>query len=138
MMSDTGYYELDCLPLSSCQLCQRLYLRRGAEFYTNIYSVDAKGNGAGGAFTTVLDVELFWDGLLGGALLPGSGVDQMLVLQSRGDHSSYGYGVWLEKRQDGGYTPYFQGSDPGVSFLSRYDTERDICITLVSNRGCNV
>ena len=66
-MPHTGYYELDRLPPN----CANSYIydeqRKG--YYTNIYSVDVKGTGAGGAFTTIADVENFWGHLLGGTVL---------------------------------------------------------------------
>ncbi len=56
-------------------------------YYTNIYSVDAKSD---------------------------------LEFSSESDsdsESEYGYGLWLDKKEDGNYMPYFQGCDPGVSFI---------------------
>ena len=56
-MLNTGYFEFDRLP----EKCANAYIYDDVqqEFYTNIYSVDAKGSGAGGAFTTVLDIDHF-------------------------------------------------------------------------------
>ncbi|HET7839930.1 MAG TPA: epoxide hydrolase, partial [Rectinemataceae bacterium] len=51
---------------------------------------------------------------------------------------SYGYGLWLRPASDGRFTPYFQGSDPGVSFLSSHDPSTGRTITLVSNLGDDV
>lgn len=36
------------------------------------------------------------------------------------------------------FSPYFQGCDPGVSFLSAHDLKKDITVTLVSNYCDNV
>jgi CubicO group peptidase (beta-lactamase class C family) len=66
-MFNTGYYELDRLPAKCAN--SYIYDESRKEYYTNIYSVDVKGTGAGGAFTTVPDVEKFWDKLLNGKLL---------------------------------------------------------------------
>ena len=67
-MRDTGYFELDRLPAG----CANNYIYDGASnsYRTNIYSVDAKGTGAGGAFVTVPDIIRFWEGLTDGKLLP--------------------------------------------------------------------
>ena len=48
-MNNTGYYELDRLPAK----CANSYIYDNVrnEYYTNIYSVDAKGTGAGGELT---------------------------------------------------------------------------------------
>jgi CubicO group peptidase (beta-lactamase class C family) len=135
-MVNTGYYELDRLPAK----CANAYIydTQRKEFYTNIYSVDAKGTGAGGAFTTVIDVEKFWDNLLNGKLLPLDLLREMLSLQSSDDDDYYGYGIWLEKTKEGTLEPWFQGCDPGVSFLSSYDRNQKINITIISNTGNDV
>lgn len=54
-----------------------------------------------------------------------------------GDARCYGYGIWL-REQNGIYFPYFQGSDPGVSFISSYKKETETVVTLVSNYGDDV
>jgi CubicO group peptidase (beta-lactamase class C family) len=135
-MLDIGYYELDRLP-ANCASAY-IYDETRQEYYTNIYSVDAKGTGAGGAFTTVLDIDKFWQGLLKGKLISSRSVDEMFSLQSGDGDDHYGYGIWLKQTAENTYQPYFQGSDPGVSFVSSYDREKNLSITLVSNFGQNV
>ncbi len=133
-MRSTGYYELDRLP-ARCAANYILDARDGS-YRTNIYSVDAKGTGAGGAFTTAQDVRSFWTHLLAGRLLSPDMTEAMLSNHS-GEARCYGYGIWLDAKGEA-CTPYFQGSDPGVSFLSRYDRERDLLITLMSNYADDV
>lgn len=127
-MADTGYFELDMLPAR----CANSYIwddsRSG--FRTNIFSVDAKGTGAGGAFTTVGDVARFWDALLKHRLLSPEMTAQMMQPQAGG---CYGYGLWIE---DG--RPHFEGCDPGVSFMSSCDAGTGTVLTLVSNFGDDV
>ena len=137
-MLNTGYYELDRLP-SKCANSY-IYDKNRNEYYTNIYSVDVKGTGAGGAFTTVPDIEKFWDNLLSGNLVSNDLLKEMLSLQINDDDDNnyYGYGIWLEKTKEGTLEPWFQGCDPGVSFLSSYDRNKNINITIVSNIGNNV
>lgn len=138
-MGDTGYYELDRLPAK----CASSYIYDGAtdSYRTNIYSVDAKGTGAGGAFITVPDIARFWEGLLNGKLLSPGMVSRMLRRQSgEGADAAegyYGYGVWILDRGEFDI-PYFQGCDPGVSFLSEYHPGKNILTVLVSNYGDNV
>lgn len=135
-MHHTGYYELDRLP----ENCANSYIWDTARraYYTNIYSVDVKGTGAGGAFTTVQDVERFWNALLGYKLLSKEMTEEMLRVQVQNEtEDSYGLGMWMKKKPDG-YIPYFTGSDPGVSFISLYDREKRESRTLVSNDGDNV
>jgi CubicO group peptidase (beta-lactamase class C family) len=135
-MEDTGYYELDRLPAK----CANSYIfdEISKEYYTNIYSIDVKGTGAGGAFTTVIDVEKFWDNLLSGKLLSENLLNEMLSRQSNGGDDYYGYGIWLEKTKTGELEPMFQGSDPGVSFVSSYNRKNKLNITIISNTGNNV
>lgn len=134
-MNDTGYYELDRLP----ERCASSYIfdKHKKEWYTNIYSVDAKGTGAGGAFTTVPDVSRFWNGLFGGKLLYKEMLKDMLSIQSYSDDKYYGYGIWLARQPDGSFAPYFEGCDPGVSFVSSRSADGTI-ITVASNKGQNV
>jgi len=130
-MIDTGYYELDRLPAK----CANAYIldNQTQQYYTNIYSVDAKGSGAGGAFTTVFDIEKFWRGLRYSSIITSQSFSMMTSPQV--DSQEYGYGFWLSK---GNLSPFFQGSDPGVSFISSYDNNENLSVTLVSNLGQNV
>lgn len=134
-MSDTSYFELDRLP----ERCANSYIRdpkRGG-FYTNIYSVDVKGTGAGGAFTTVWDIARFWRGLFSGAVISDLMLRNMLSLHARGDDEFYGLGIWLKKLGEGRFMPQFEGCDPGVSFIS-CRMEDGTVVTAVSNMGQNV
>ena len=136
-MDATGYYEMDRLPAG----CANNYIwdEKKQQYYTNIYSVDAKGTGAGGAFTTVDDIARFWDNLLSFQLLSKEMTNSMLSIQSGNEEDGwYGYGVWLRREEDGSLSPYFQGSDPGVSFISMYQRVEKLLITLVSNYEDNV
>ena len=133
-MRDTGYFELDQLPAR----CANHYIFDEPQktWRTNIFSVDAKGTGAGGAYATVGDICRFWQGLRSGKLLSPAMTRNMLSHHS-GDEDGYGYGVWL-RRSPGGLIPYIQGCDPGVSFLSACDAARDRVAVWVSNYGDDV
>lgn len=135
-MFNTGYYELDRLPGNCAN--SYIYDKEREEYYTNIYSVDVKGTGAGGAFTTILDINKFWINLLDAKLISNKMLEEMLSVQSGAESEHYGCGIWLSKEKDNTYTPYFQGLDPGVSFISSYDRVNNLSITAVSNFGCNV
>jgi len=87
-MSDTGYFELDRLP----ERCANSYIpdgRRGG-YHTNIYSVDAKGTGAGGAFTTVRDVQRFWTALRENRLLKKPTAESMVTIHADLGDEQYG------------------------------------------------
>lgn len=133
-MTSTGYYELDRLPAR----CATNYIfdKNKNEYRTNIFSVDAKGTGAGGAFTTINDIKHFWENLLNGKLISSRMLNEMLKNQS-GDEECYGYGIWL-KKDDVDFIPYFQGCDPGVSFITSYDVKKKLMVILMSNYGDNV
>jgi len=51
------------------------------------------------------------------------------------DNGEYGFGFWLDKTD---HFPYFQGSDPGVSFISSYDAEKRLIITIACNLGQDI
>jgi len=135
-MFNTRYYELDRLPAKCAN--SYIYDHNRNEYYTNIYSVDVKGTGAGGAFTTINDIEKFWDNLINGKLISSNLVNEMFSLQSSYEDDYYGYGIWLEKTNEGSFEPWFQGSDPGVSFITSYNRSKNINITIMSNIGNNV
>lgn len=139
-MSSTGYYELDRLPANTAN--HYIYCEETGGFRTNIYSVDVKGSGAGGAFTTVMDAIRFWERLIHCKFFSKELTAEMLRRQS-GDGADpeegyYGYGVWIIEDERQGSIPYFQGCDPGVSFLSEYNPNNHIISVLVSNYGDNV
>lgn len=133
-MVHTGYYELDRLP-AKCA-ANYIYDKERRQYRTNIFSVDAKGTGAGGAFTTVHDIKLFWNCLMSEQLIGKEMKDKMLTNHS-GEGQCYGYGIWLKKNGNT-FMPYFQGSDPGVSFISSYDDSKELLMVLVSNYGDDV
>lgn len=139
-MNGTGYYELDKLPPKCAN--NYIYCPETNDFRTNIFSVDAKGTGAGGAFITVKDIISFWKHLIGGTLLSKEMVSKMFSKQS-GDgvdveEGYYGYGVWIIDNPNGKDFVYFQGCDPGVSFISEYNPNNGMISVLVSNYGDNV
>jgi CubicO group peptidase (beta-lactamase class C family) len=135
-MINTGYYELDRLPAKCAN--SYIYDKDKKEYYTNIYSVDVKGTGAGGAFTTIIDIENFWRNLLEGKILSKNTLEEMISVQSNFGNDYYGYGIWLEKTGEGTFEPWFQGRDPGVSFISSYNRNKGENITIISNTGNNV
>lgn len=139
-MKSTGYYELDRLPAKCAN--NYIYCADTNDFRTNIFSVDVKGTGAGGAFITVKDIINFWRGLIEGKLVSKELVAKMLSKQS-GDgvdpeEGYYGYGVWIIDNSKGKDIAYFQGCDPGVSFISEYNPNNGVISVLVSNYGDNV
>lgn len=132
-MSSSGYFELDRLP----KKCANAYVYDAdtKAYFTNIYSVDVKGSGAGGAFLTAEDVEKFWLALLNDQLISADMRKEMFSYQSGNENEKYGYGVWLKKDAN---APFFQGCDPGIAFISRYHSETNSIVTILSNNEHNV
>ena len=139
-MDSTGYFELDRLPAKCAN--NYIYCGETKDYRTNIFSVDAKGTGAGGAFITVKDIVKFWKGLTGGRLLSSETVSKMFSKQngtgSDPEEGWYGYGMWILDAPQGKDIPYMQGCDPGVSFISEYDPNSGTISVIVSNYGDNV
>lgn len=139
-MKSTGYYELDKLPPKCAN--SYIYCADTNDYRTNIFSVDAKGTGAGGAFIAVKDIVSFWTNLQEGNLISKAFVSDMLRKQSGdgvdAEEGYYGYGVWIIDNPKGRDIAYFQGCDPGVSFISEYNPNNGLISVLVSNYGDNV
>ena len=139
-MDTAGYFELDRLPAKCAS--NYIYCPDTKDYRTNIFSVDAKGTGAGGAFVTLKDVVHFWETLTAYQLLSEEMTEQMFTKQS-GDGTDpeegwYGLGVWLIDHPAGKDYVYFQGCDPGVSFISEYNPNNGMISAAVSNYGDNV
>lgn len=124
-MKDTGYFEMDRLP-ARCAYAY-IYDEARGDYRNNIYSVDVKGTGAGGAFTTADDVEKFWKTLSSGKIISKEMFHEMKKPQ--GKASFYGYGLWILDSD----TPCFKGSDPGVNFYTSFDLKEERIITILSN-----
>ena len=88
------------------------------------------------------DIVKFWNGLLDNKLISQGLISKMFSKQS-GDGTDeeegyYGYGVWVIDNPEGKDYAYFQGCDPGVSFISEYNPNNGIISVMVSNYGDNV
>lgn len=131
-MKHTGYYELDRLPMN----CANAYIWDSitSSYYTNIYSIDAKGSGAGGAFTNPSDIHKFWDALVNHRILSASMTEKMLEKHQKVGDWGYGLGVWLDEHQQ----PMMIGEDPGAAFVSLYNRQTNQEITIISNMQENV
>jgi CubicO group peptidase (beta-lactamase class C family) len=123
-MRDTDFLRSDDLPADAALG----YLPDGR---TNVFALPVRGNGDGGAYTTLADVRRFWDALFGGRLVDPKWVDRMTAPQSAGppEHRmSYGYGCWLDDA-----AVVLDGGDHGVSFRSVFDRSSGSCCTVIAN-----
>ena len=134
-MCGTGYFESDRLPGN----CANAYMRdrRTGEMCTNVFAVDAKGTGAGGAFTSVVDMDRFWRALYSGKIISKDILTVATTVHAEDGDAHYGLGFWLNDRGNG-YIPSLEGCDPGVCFMSEYDPSTQTVATAVSNYGDNI
>lgn len=130
---DTAYLRTDSLP--GRVAVGYLYAPHHADaLRTNALHLPVRGNGDGGAFTTVADMAAFWAALVGGRVLPPALVRAMATPTSdtaaTGGRHRYGLGVWLAAEGDGlGVVGY----DAGVSFRSVHRPSSGLTWTVVSN-----
>lgn len=130
-MDRTGYYELDKLPDNTA--CAYIKEADG-RYHSNIFSIDAKGSGAGGAYSTVWDLNKFWHGLFSGKILKPETVQNMLQPYASLEGHQYGLGVWLDED----LKPFVVGVDPGALSQSWYDPNTNTQITIISNFDDNI
>jgi len=126
-MSDTAYLRSDELP------------GRAAVGYlgddsprTNVHHLPVRGNGDGGAYSTVADIAAFWRALLGGRIIPPRWVAEMVRPRSDVPAISrrYGLGLWLHESSE---IVLLDGYDAGVSFQSSHDPGTGTTRTVISN-----
>lgn len=126
IMPNTGFYFLDNLPKN----CANGYV---GIMKTNIYMLPIVGGGDGGLFTSTNDMFKFWNSLLSGDIVNDDLVEEILKPHAKEDDDSfYGLGMWLSKRSDN-LTAYIVGQDPGVSFYSGHDFNKNVTFNILSN-----
>jgi hypothetical protein len=127
-MHATAFLRSDALPKDAALG----YVLVDGQWLSNVFHLPVRGNGDGGAFTTVDDVHRLWTALLDGQIVSETTVSEMLRPRSdrSEDGESYGLGVWLDL--DSGAVQLV-GSDAGVSFASLHDPQRRITYTVIAN-----
>lgn len=129
-MNDSGYFRMDQLP----ERTAIGYVGNDDHWKTNIYSLPIVGGPDGGAYTTVYDFVKFWDALMGNRLLSKQLTEKMLhphIKDSEFIH--YGYGVWIEIRNNEIFKYFVMGSDPGVVMQSSYYPESKAEVHILAN-----
>ena len=123
-MASSGFFRTDDLPSGTALG----YLKSGD---TNIENLPVRGNGDGGVFLTVGDIDRFWEAFAAGRLLGDGLRDQMVTPhQDAGSGNHYGWGIWLNAD---GSAWSMEGMDAGVSFRSTHVPDRGLTFTVVSN-----
>lgn len=140
-MADSGFFSMDALPPRTAYGYTPI---NEHEWRTNFYEVPIVGGSDGGAFVTVGDMEKFWMALMDRKLISDAMLGQMLAphisTQEQESHYGYdfgsdrhyGYGIWIEQKEDAQYY-HMLGGDPGVGFYSGLYTAQNIQVTLMGN-----
>lgn len=115
-MTRTDFLRSDELPADAAIG----YVRVGGAWRSHVLHLPVVAGGDGGAYTTVADMERFWDALLGGRILPPD-----LLAEATTPHATtadgayaYGLGLWLPPEAPG--VVQLEGEDAGVSFWSAH------------------
>ncbi len=127
-MKATAFLRSDALPKDAALG----YVLVDGQWLSNVFHLPVRGNGDGGAFTTVDDVHRMWAALLGGQIVSEAMVSEMLHPHTdRSEHGmSYGLGVWLDLERG---AVQLLGSDAGASFASFHHPERRITFSVTAN-----
>jgi CubicO group peptidase (beta-lactamase class C family) len=121
MLRDTAYLRTDRLPGRAALG----YLDDDpSSLRTNLLHLPVRGNGDGGAFTTVADVHRLWDVVLGGQVVSTESVERMTT----GDELGLGF---LLGGGDGRLR--LEGYDAGVSFMSVHRPADQLTWTVIAN-----
>ncbi len=130
-MADSGYYAFNQLPENTA--CGYKKMVNGVS-ETNIYNLPIRGASDGGAYTTVNDLNKLWQALFANRVLSEKLAAEFLTPHVIIDGPiEYCYGVYVSKFK-GVDMFYFVGGDAGVGFDCRYIPEKEIQITIISNK----
>lgn len=124
-MTSTTFHRMDQLPGTAAIG----YLPDGR---SNVLHLPVRGNGDGGAFSTVADFRSFWAALFAGRIVGPDRVAQLVAPHSTTPDEGlrYGLGFWLAAR---GPMVLLVGGDAGVSFVSEHDPASGRTSTVVTN-----
>ncbi len=128
-MTETGFFRSDQLPADTALG----YLEDGR---TNIFHLPVIGAGDGGAYTTLDDLDRFWDALLEGSIVSPAAVEQMTSpVSTYEDDVGYGLGFWVST--DGDHV-WLEGMDAGVSLVSGFRRSNGLRYSVLSNTSSGV
>lgn len=125
-MRQTAFLRLDRLPVSAA-----VGYLPGQGWRSNEQMVPARGGGDGGIYSTLEDLACFWRALYAGQIVPPALLGEALRVQHGvPGQRSYGLGFWLTPEPP---AAYLEGSDPGISFRSRFEPGRGLLYSVLSN-----
>ncbi|MDQ0218756.1 class C beta-lactamase-related serine hydrolase [Peribacillus cavernae] len=133
-MRDSGYFSLDNLPKNTAY--GYIDNEEDGTWRTNVFSIPIKGGADGGAFITAPDMMKLWEGLFNHELLSEAYTNALLNphIAVKGE-AYYGYGIWINKRNNNIFKYHVIGYDPGVSFHSSVYPDLGIKLVVPSNKG---
>lgn len=99
---------------------------------SNVFHLPVLGNGDGGIYTTLDDVDALWGALFGGQVVSATTLAEMLRPRSHDDSGTrrYGLGFWLHPSND---TVVLEGADAGVSCRAAHRPSTGTAFTVLSN-----
>ncbi|MGM0837202.1 MAG: serine hydrolase domain-containing protein [Bacillota bacterium] len=132
-MKGSGYFSFDQLPADTATG----YIdNEDGTWRSNIYSLPVKGGADGGAYVTAPDMAKLWTALMERKLLNEEMTSLLLTPYVEvGTDRYYGYGIWIDKRNDSIYKYHVMGYDPGVSFASGYYPASGNIVVIPSNKA---
>jgi CubicO group peptidase (beta-lactamase class C family) len=125
-LTDTGYLRGDELPPNTATG----YLHADG-LRSNVLHLPVRGNGDGGAYSTVADISRFWRALFAGKIVSPAIVAEMVRRHTDKAYGDFGYGLGFWLRPDG--RVQLEGYDAGVSFRSAHDPDNVTTWTVISN-----
>lgn len=133
-MADSGYFTFDRLPKNTATG----YIDNSEDgtWRTNIYSLPIRGGSDGGAYITAEDMFKLWDNLINEKLLKKETTKLLFTPHVQvEDDEYYGYGIWIEKKQEEIFKYHVMGYDPGVSFASSFYPSLNLTVVIPSNQS---
>ena len=127
-MMDTEYLRSDELPARTAVG----YVDVDGDWRTNVFHLPVRGSGDGGIYSTVADINSFWQAFFAGRIVSKDWVAEMTRPRSDVPAQSkrYGLGFWLHRSTD---AVILEGCDAGVSFRSVHDPRTRVTQTVISN-----
>jgi CubicO group peptidase (beta-lactamase class C family) len=120
---DTTFPRLDDLPGRAA-----IGYLPGRGYRCNAFHLPLRGGGDGGAYSSARDVARLWSALFSGRIVSPSLLAEMCRPQHAGGARAYGLGLWLDET-----SVFIEGSDPGISFRSRFDPATGLSYAVLSN-----
>ncbi len=131
-LKHTGCYKTNRLP----QNCAVGYTKDSSgSWYSNIFEIPLACTADGGLYTCADDVSLMWENLLNGRFLSESLTNLAFTKHAHiKNNDYYGLGFYINCDENKRALSYsLVGSDPGVSFVSKYTIKSRSLITIISN-----